>query len=172
MMAKRYVALLRAVNVGGTGKLPMTELKAMGDACGFDNARTFIASGNLLFESGLDEAAVKAALEERLHDYAGKRVAVFVRTAAELAAVAAADPFPDAHHSRHLVYFYDTPPPPDLITNCRDRTGERLALGLREIYVDYGDGIRHTKLKIPKDMIGTARSINSVRRMVALFANA
>jgi uncharacterized protein (DUF1697 family) len=165
-----YVALLRAVNVGGTGKLPMAELKAMGEACGFDNVRTFIASGNLLFESPLDEAAIKAALEARLQGYAGRRVAVLVRSAKELAAVADADPFPDAHPSRHLVYFYDDAPPPDLIANCRDLAGERLALGLREMYVDYGEGIRHTKLKIPKEKDGTGRSINSVRRMVALFA--
>jgi uncharacterized protein (DUF1697 family) len=167
-----YVALLRAVNVGGTGKLPMAELKAMGEACGFAKVRTFIASGNLLFESALDEAAIKAVLEARMQAYAGKRVAVLVRTAEELAAVATADPFPDAHPSRHLVYFYDDPPPPGLIANCRDRADERLALGLREMYVDYGEGIRDTKLKIPNAKDGTARSINSVRRMVALFANA
>jgi uncharacterized protein (DUF1697 family) len=74
-----YVAFLRAVNVGGTGKLPMATLKAMGDACGFANARTFIASGNLLFESEQGEANVKAALEGQMAAYAGKRVAVLVR---------------------------------------------------------------------------------------------
>jgi uncharacterized protein (DUF1697 family) len=89
-----------------------------------------------------------------------------------LKAIIAADPYPDAHPSRHLVYFYDASPPHDLIANCRDKAAERLALGLRELYVDYGDGIRHTRLKIPKDQQGTARSINSVRRIVALFTNA
>lgn len=166
-----YVALLRAVNVGGTGKLPMAELRIIGEACGFEKVRTFIASGNMLFESSLDEAEVKAALELRLQEHAGKMVAVFVRTAQELVAIAAADPFPDAHPSRHLVFFYDAPPPSDLIANCRDINGERLALGRRELYVDYGEGIRHTRLKIPNEKAGTGRSINSVRRMVALFAD-
>ena len=46
-----YVALLRAVNVSGTGKLPMADLKRMGEECGFENVRTFIASGNLLLTS-------------------------------------------------------------------------------------------------------------------------
>ena len=50
-----YVALVRAVNVSGTGKLSKEDLKAMGEACGFENARTFINSGNLLFTSDLDE---------------------------------------------------------------------------------------------------------------------
>jgi uncharacterized protein (DUF1697 family) len=164
-----YVALLRAVNVGGTGKLPMTDLRAMGEACGFANVRTFIASGNLLFESNADEATLKAAIEVPLAAYAGKPVPVFIRSADEIRAVVAADPFPDAHPSRHLVYFYDTPPSEDLIAGCRDVNGERLAMGTRELYVDYGNGIRFTRLKIPGDAISTARSINSVRRMLAMF---
>jgi uncharacterized protein (DUF1697 family) len=45
------IALLRAVNVGGRGKLPMVELKAMAEELGFANARTYIASGNLLFDA-------------------------------------------------------------------------------------------------------------------------
>jgi uncharacterized protein (DUF1697 family) len=167
-----YVALLRAVNVGGTGKLPMAELKAMGDACGFANVRTYIASGNLLFESDADESAIKSALEARLADFASKPVEVFVRTAQEIAAVVANDPFPDAHPSRHLVYFQDNPPAPDLIAQCRDINGERLALGMRELYVDYGDGIRFTRLKIPGKTDRTGRSINTVRKLAALLTGA
>jgi uncharacterized protein (DUF1697 family) len=165
-----YAALLRAVNVAGTGKLPMAELRAMGEACGFAEVRTFIASGNLLFASERSEAEVKAMLEEKLAAYAGKHVPILVRTAAELNAIVASNPFPDAHPSRHLVYFHDTPPPADLIAQCRDLQGERLVLLGRELHVDYGDGIRFTKLKIPGKMQHTARSINSVSRMAALFA--
>jgi len=46
-----FIVLLRAVNVGGTGKLPMTELKAMCVAAGFSKAQTYIASGNVVFET-------------------------------------------------------------------------------------------------------------------------
>jgi uncharacterized protein (DUF1697 family) len=166
----RYAALLRAVNVAGTGKLPMVDLRAMGHDCGFAEVRTFIASGNLLFESDANEAEVKAMLEEKLAAYAGKHVPVLVRTAAELNAIIASNPFPNAHPSRHLVYFHDTPPDSDLIAQCRDVQGERLRLAGRELHVDYGDGIRFTKLKIPGKMQHTARSINSVSRMAALFA--
>jgi uncharacterized protein (DUF1697 family) len=164
-----YVALLRAVNVGGTGKLPMADLRAMGEECGFADCRTFIASGNLLFESGLAESEVKAALESRLERFAGKRVPVLVRTADELAAIVAADPFPDAHGSQHMVFFMDAAPPGDLISQCRDVQGERLALGVRELYVDYGDGIRSTKLKFPKIGDHTGRNMNSVRKLTALL---
>ena len=165
-----YIALLRAVNVGGTGALPMAELCAMGEACGFASVRTFIASGNLLFESDKTEAAVKLALEEELATRAGRPVEVFVRTATELAEIVAANPFPDAHRSRHLVFFYDAPPPADLIDQCRDANGERLALGPRELHVDYGEGIRFTKLKIPAKLERTGRSINTVKKLAALLA--
>ena len=165
-----YVALLRAVNVGGTGALPMAALKAIGEACGFADARTWIASGNLLFAIDLPEAAVKAALESRLLEWAGKPIEVFVRTGDELAAIVAANPFPNAQGSRHMVFFYDAPPPAELIDQCRDRQGERLALGARELHVDYGEGIRTSKLKIPGKSERTARNINTVRKLATMLA--
>ena len=61
-----FVALLRAVNVGGTGKLPMTDLKTMCEAAGFRSVRTYIASGNVVFESELTAPRVKKELEDRL----------------------------------------------------------------------------------------------------------
>jgi uncharacterized protein (DUF1697 family) len=167
-----YVALLRAVNVGGTGKLPMAALRAMGEACGFANVRTFIASGNLLFESEVSEAAVKTVLEAKLEDYAGKPVEVFVRSGAQLAAIVAANPFSDANSSRHLVYFYDSRPAPDLIDQCRDANGERLSLGPRELHVDYGEGIRFTKLKIPDNTGRTGRNMNTVQKLATMLAPA
>jgi uncharacterized protein (DUF1697 family) len=165
-----YVALLRAVNVGGTGKLPMPELKAMAEALGFTNVRTWIASGNLLFGSTKSEADVKAALEARLEAFAGKPVPVLVRTALEMAAILAADPFPDAHGSRALTYFFDAPPPADTIETMRGRQDERIALGTREIYVDYGDNIRHTKLKFSAMTTGTGRNMNTVRKLAELLS--
>lgn len=166
-----YVALLRAVNVAGTGKLPMADLRAMAQDLGFSNVRTFIASGNLLFESELSEAGVKSALEAKLESFAGKPISVLVRTASEMAAVRAADPFPDAHGSRHMVYFLDTAPPLDTIATARGQAGERISLGIREIYVDYGDGIRFTKLKLPAIKSGTGRNMNTVAKLAALLGD-
>ena len=68
-----YVALLRAINVGGTGRLPMAALKAMCEAAGFETVRTYIASGNVVFSADRSEPEVKAALEKRLKDYASKQ---------------------------------------------------------------------------------------------------
>ncbi len=165
-----YVALLRAVNVGGTGKLPMAELRAMGEACGLANCRTFIASGNLLFDSDLAEAEVKRTLEERLEAFAGKRIAVLVRTGKELAAIVAANPFPDAIGARHMVHFLDVAPPDDLVATARDRRDERIAPGVRAVYVDYADNIRDTRLKLALPQPSTARNINSVAKIGMLLA--
>jgi hypothetical protein len=87
-----FVVLLRAVNVGGTGKLPMGDLKRLCEKAGFQNVRTYIASGNVVAER--DGAEAKAALEAELGAYAGKPVGVIIRTAAEMAKVVADNPFP------------------------------------------------------------------------------
>jgi len=87
-----YVALLRAVNVGGTGKLPMAELVRLCETIGFTSVRTYIASGNVVFGAEATEARVKAVLEKALLAYAGKPVGVLVRDAAETLA-----PIRDAH---------------------------------------------------------------------------
>src|SRR6202008_2520192 len=105
-----FVALLRAVNVGGTGKLPMSELKAMCEELGFGAVRTYIASGNVIFSSRKSEAAIKATLEKRLQAYAGKPVGVLVRSAAEMAQVLADNPFPKAAPNRTMAIFLDGKP--------------------------------------------------------------
>ena len=88
-----FVALLRAVNVGGTGKLPMSELKLMCKSLGFVNVQTYIASGNVVFNTDLDDEKLKSVLEAKLAEYAGKAVGAHVRSAAELKAVLEANPF-------------------------------------------------------------------------------
>ena len=163
-----YIALLRAVNVGGTGKLPMAELKRIGEDAGFAQVRTYIASGNLLFDCDQDEAAVKAALEARLEAYAGKRVGVLVRSAREMAAVAAANPFPDAAPNRVVAIFLESVPPADAFDHVRGQQGEELRLGTREIYVHYGGGMADSKLRIAAARDGTARNMNTVAKLAAL----
>lgn len=163
-----FIALLRAVNVGGTGKLPMTELKALCDRAGFAKARTYIASGNALFESDLAEAEVKAALEAALERYAGKSVGVMVRTAAEMAAVEAANPFADRPGNRVAAIFLDAPPPGDALEHAVGVTTEEMALGPREIYVHYPDGQADTRLRIPAAKAGTGRNLNTVAKLAEL----
>jgi uncharacterized protein (DUF1697 family) len=163
-----YVALLRAVNVGGTGKLPMTELKAMCEAAGFVSVRTYIASGNVVFQFAKTEAQVKAALEAALTAYAGKPVGVVIRTAAEMAAVLAQNPFVQMPGNRTVAYFLETKPSADALQRVTHQTSEQLRLGVREIYAYYADGIGDSKLKIPAAKHGTARNMNTIAKLAEM----
>jgi len=165
-----FVALLRAVNVGGTGKLPMSELKAMCEELGFTLVRTYIASGNVVFASRKSETAVKTALEKRLAAYAGKAVGVMVRSATEMAQVSAGNPFPKAAPNRTMAIFLDDAPPKDTLATVRGRKDEELKLGTREIYVHYGDGMAKSKLVIPAAKSGTARNMNTVAILAKMAA--
>ena len=162
-----YVALLRAVNVGGR-KLIMSDLKAIADEAGLAKARTFIASGNLVFASTKSEAAVARLLEEKLKAHMKAEVPVLIRTAAEMAAVGAANPFPDASGSRVAAIFLQEAPPKDSIEKASGIAGEELALGTREIYVHYPSGMADTKLRLPAASGGTARNMNTVAKLAAL----
>lgn len=165
-----FVALLRAINVGGTGKLPMSDLKAMCEKAGFEKVQTHIASGNVVFLSQQSAAKVKSALEERLRAYAGKPVGVLVRTAAEIANVLAENPFPTAPPNRTVAIFLDEPPRGNALDEIRGRKDEEIRLGTREIYVFYGDGIGQSKLTIPAAKTGTARNINTVAKLAEMAA--
>jgi uncharacterized protein (DUF1697 family) len=157
-----YIALLRAVNVGGTGKLPMSELRAMCEALGFTGVRTYIASGNVVFQSRLAAATVKRQLEQSLATYAGKPVGVLLRTAQEMAAVLAANPFASEPPDRTVALFLDAAPPADTLKSVSGQGTETIAPGKREIYVYYKDGIGRSKLKIAAAKDGTARNMNTV----------
>ena len=164
----RYVALLRAANVGGTGKLPMNELKAMCVDAGFDHIETYIASGNVVFGSKASAAKVKSEIEARLLAYAGKPVGIFVRTASEMQAVLNGNPFPGKPANFTVAIFLDDPPPPDALDHAVGKADEEMRLGSREIYVHYGAGMGRSKLKIPAATYGTARNMNTIAKLVGM----
>ena len=165
-----YTALLRAVNVGGTGKLPMTELAAMCERVGFSNVKTYIASGNVVFTSAKGEAQVKKLLETALAEYAGKPLGVMVRTAEEMAQVLAVNPFPERATNATVAIFLDATPPVDTLATVSHCNGEEIALGVREVYVHYGAGMGSSKLKIPAAKTVTARNMNTVAKLAEMAA--
>jgi len=135
----KYVALLRAVNVGGTGKVPMAELKVMCREAGFTRVQTYIASGNVVFESKASSTRAKSNLERRLRDYAGKPVGVVVRTASEMQAILRANPFPNAAPKHTYAIFLDEPPPRDVLKHAT------------------GHGGRHDRLRAPRRAMRSRR---------------
>ena len=167
-----FVALLRAVNVGGTGKLPMSDLKDICEELGFGAVRTYIASGNVVFTSRKSEAAIKAAFEKRLEVYARKPVGVLLRTAAEIAKVLADNPFPKAAPNRTMAVFLDRATSADTLAGIRGHKDEEIRLGRREIYIHYGAGMGASKLVISAAKAGTARNMNTVAVLARMAAEA
>ena len=162
-----YVALLRAVNVGGR-KLAMADLKRIADEAGLKKAKTFIASGNLVFASDKSEAQVSNLLAQRIGEHMKADVPVLVRTAVEMAKVAKDNPFADRDGSRVAAYFLEEPPREDVLENARGVDDEELALRTREIYVHYPSGMAASKLRIPGMAGGTARNMNTVAKLAEM----
>ncbi|MCL4304050.1 MAG: DUF1697 domain-containing protein [Anaerolineae bacterium] len=108
----KYVAFLRAINVGGH-TVKMDHLRRLFEAMGFTNVETFIASGNVIFESTEpDKKALERQIEEALQAALGYAVATFNRTTAELGEIARYKPFkePDADsHNLYVAFLGDTP---------------------------------------------------------------
>ena len=164
-----YVALLRAVNVGGTGKLPMRDLRTIGERCHFSDVSTFIASGNLIFRSDDSERAVKATLENELHAFTGRPQVALVRSAAALAAVVDTNPFADEAGNRVIVLFLDAPPTADDLV-AKHQVDERIQAVGREIFVAYGQGMRESKLDLLASRHATGRNANTVTKLAQLTA--
>lgn len=166
-----YVALLRAVNLGPRNRLAMADLKRIAQEAGLRQVRTYLASGNLVFESAKGEAVLKADLEGRLKAHAGRRIDVTLRTAGEMASIVQSFPFKNAPAARSVVIFLDGKVPSGALEELSGQTDEQLALGKREIFVAYGAaGIGRSKLTIPAAKAGTARNMNTAAKLAELAA--
>jgi uncharacterized protein (DUF1697 family) len=146
-----FIALLRAINVGGRGKLPMRELKRACGEAGLSRVSTYIASGNVVFESDKSPAAVKTLVAALLRDrFALNKNHAIIRTPDDLANAIAANPFADAAAKRpnHLVVnFLDGLPQSGAAERLAAFDGpERLHLAGKHLYIDYAEGIGKSKL--------------------------
>jgi uncharacterized protein (DUF1697 family) len=165
-----YVALLRGVNLVGKSTLRMADLKRIADDLGLKNARTFIASGNLLFTSEEPEQKLRLLLENELLSHMSKNVRVMLRTVEEMEGVVRANPFTDRAANQVQAFFINEAPPADLLQTVRNRAeDERVAAGAREVFVAYGEkGIGRSRLRIPAAEAGTARNMNTVAKLAVL----
>ena len=175
----RYVGLLRAVNVGGR-KVTMKELREGAEEAGFENCRTLIASGNLVFDAKkASDARIEAELESLIEKTFGLFSEVMVRNPAEWAAILKANPFPKKAKDdpAHLVVMVcKTKPDAKAIDawlegfRAKYDKGEQLKVVGREIYIDYGDSIGQSKLVLPKKLAtGTARNWNTMLKLDAML---
>ncbi len=177
---KRWAALLKGVNVGGNRKLPMAELKAFMEGLGFTDVKTLLASGNVVFTAKeTDAAKLEVMIEKAAAEQIGLTTDFLLRDKADLEAIIAANPFPDAakDHPNHLlvVFHRDAFPdgPLERLAALYDGP-ERLEAVKRELYIDYPEDIGHSKLhqampkaKFPK--LAMARNWNTVGKLAEML---
>ena len=181
MALTHHVALLRAVNVGGRGKIAMAALRAMLTELAFEAPQSLLQSGNLVFRSQPTGAALEALLEKEAKAQLGLATDFLVRTAAEWADVVAANPYSamakdDPSHL--LVMPLKAKPDPAGLRELRSWIPGRETIEAvgRELYIAYPDGIGASKLTgavIERRLKtrGTARNWNTVTKLAALLAD-
>jgi uncharacterized protein (DUF1697 family) len=176
----KYAALLRGINVGGNKKVPMAELRAMTARLGFDDPKTLLQSGNLVFSAKTQPMAkLEALLEDATKKHIGVECSYLLRSAGEWARIVAANPFPKQAKSdpaRLAVTFCRDAPRAAALETLRAeaRGAEDFAVIGRELFVWYPDGMGTSKLALAlgRNKLGTictARNWNTVLKVAALL---
>ena len=146
----RYVALLRAVNVGGA-KLPMAELRALCGELGWEKVETYIQSGNVVFEATGKPSQLEKALEQAVEKKFGFARPVIVRSAKQWGVYAAGSPFPEAERdepNRLMLGLSKAPPNRDApaLLEAKAKAGERVKLKGDALWIHYPAGSGTSKL--------------------------
>lgn len=176
-----HVALLRGVNMAGHKIVGMTGLRAWAEDLGLREVRTLLQTGNVVFRGGTKQgAALEAALEAAAARRLGLETDFMVRTAAELRAIVARNPFPDAAQGdpAHLVVVFlkAAPAAADVAAlRAANQGREEIEADGRQLYVVYPDGIGKSRLNAALmdrklGTRGTARNWNTVLQLAALAA--
>lgn len=177
-MTDRCALLLRAVNVAGSNRVPMAQLRdLLARRVNLQNVSTYIASGNVICDETDDMDALCAAVRTLITQEFQVDTPVIGRTHAQLAETALSNPFPAALDKMVHAMFLEGDASPGAVEQLtvRLQPGERIALVGRELWIDYGTGVAGTKLtRAAFDRAlgtpGTGRNLNTVRRLVELTA--
>jgi uncharacterized protein (DUF1697 family) len=174
----RFIAFLRAINVGGRN-VKMNELQALFAAAGMSNVETFIASGNVIFESSAREASLRSKLEKQLQQALGYEVVTFIRSDGEVAAIATYQAFPAARlksAGAFCVALLGEALSPAAIKALAELTTEidEFHVNGREVYwlckvgqsqSKFSNAVFERKLKVP----ATFRGFNTIVRLAAKY---
>ncbi|WP_405626830.1 DUF1697 domain-containing protein [Streptomyces sp. NBC_00016] len=179
-MTTTYAALLRGINVGGSRKVPMAELRTLLEGLGLDDVRTYLQSGQAVFSSAHgDEERLAAELTAAIEKHFGFAVGVIVRDHAYLEAVADACPFPAAEleaKQLHATYF-STRVEAERYAGIDQAAHlpEEFRLGDRVLYLYAPEGLGRSKLaeqlskpRVNKGLIATTRNWNTVVKLVEM----
>lgn len=176
---KKYIALFRGINVGGKNILPMKELVGILDGMGYKNIRTYIQSGNVIFQAAKGarnkiSKAIAAAILAR-HGFEAK---VLLLEPADLQAAIDNNPFPtDDGKALHFFFLDESPGKPDFgqLTAIKSKS-EKFELNNRVFYLYAPDGIGRSKLATGVEKyLGvptTARNWNTVAKLMTMITQA
>jgi uncharacterized protein (DUF1697 family) len=178
---KRYVALLRGINVGAAGKgrksVPMARLRELVADCGGEHVTTYIQSGNVVFGSGGVAGKLELAIEAAIRGEFGFDVPVVVRPLADLARIAADCPFAAAAEERpELVHVGFAK---GKVTAAMAKAaapyctaGEHLVMVGQAIWVDYAEGVARSKLTpaVLDRAFGASVTMRNMKTLAALVA--
>jgi uncharacterized protein (DUF1697 family) len=146
----RYVALLRAVNLGSHKKLAMPALRELLAGLGYADVETYLQSGNAVFTADGPSARVRAEVEERLVAELGLRTEVILRTADELRDVIDRNPMEVGDPARYTAWFLLEPPSPSWLDglDLPSYAPEEMHASALEIYLNLPNGIGRAKLPV------------------------
>jgi len=174
----RWVALLRAVNLGARNKVPMAELRALLSDAGYGDVRTYIASGNVLLDGPRKRSTVADELERVIEEAFGVNTTAVMRTPKELATVVAGHPFGKDMSQSHVVFLASKPTAKAAKElSATDHSPDQVLLVGSDVYLQYPAGVQGSRLSASRlerllGVPGTHRNWRTVAALAELAADA
>lgn len=167
----RWVALLRAVNLGARNKVPMAELRELLSEAGYGDVRTYIASGNVLLDGPRRRSTIAGDLERLIADAFRVETTAVMRTPKELATVVAGHPFGADTSQSHVVFLAERPDSRAARQlGAADHSPDRALLVGADVYLRYPAGVRGSRLSAARleRLLGTPGTHRNWRTVAAL----
>jgi uncharacterized protein (DUF1697 family) len=163
----RWVALLRAVNLGARNKVPMAELRRLLEAAGYEGVRTYIASGNVLLDGRTGRAALGSDIERLVLDAFGVATTAILRKPRELSATVEAHPFDDSAKT-HVAFLAKRPD--NAATARLEAFDPSTVLRGAELYLHLPRGVQGSRLSNARieSLLGVPATLRNWRTVVAL----
>ena len=170
-----YIALLRGINVGGHNIIKMAELRQLLESMGLDKVKTYIQSGNVLFESEEGATQLTQRLEEEIRTTFGFSVPVILRTAEELTRIIQDCPYSldslNEGESVQLAFLASKPSQEgiDYVESFQSELDECRVIG-REVYLFFRQSIRDSKLATQLPKLGVPATVRNWKTVLKLAA--
>jgi uncharacterized protein (DUF1697 family) len=173
-MASNYVALLRGVNVGGNNKLPMKDLATIFQKCGCSNVRTYIQSGNVVFECPTSVARLQETVGSVIEKKFGFHPSLVLRKLDDMESVVKNNPFLKAGAAEaelHVVFLGDALEADEIAKLEKNRVPpDEYAIRGKEMYLRLPNGAGRSKLASVKlKTVATARNWRTVNKLIEMM---